>query len=241
MENYTFDLERIFIGDMPPAYLLEIAFRTGVLFLYTLLILRLLGHRGLSNLSLFEFGIIIALGSAVGDPMFYPQVPLLHGMMVITMIVFLQRLLVNWTIHNDPMERLVEGRPIRLVKDGVLDRNGIRQARLSRNEIYAELRQEGAQQLGQIRRAYLEFDGELSIFFFAGDEVQPGLPLMPLEESEVLVIEQGEPVTETGFYACFHCGKTRFFEHQETIPTCLDCEHTRWVRASSECVPDPTH
>lgn len=240
MESYRFDLERIFWGDTSPMYLFEIIFRTCILFIYTLLILRFLGHRGLSNLSLFEFGIIIALGSAVGDPMFYPDIPLIHGMTVITIVVIFQRLLVQWTIHNRKVEAMVEGRPIRLVKDGILDRQGIRMARLSREEIYTELRQEGAQQLGQIRRAYLEIDGEFSVFLFSGSEVRPGLPLMPREEREVLILEQGDTVSESGIYACYHCGITHYFETSEVISNCLDCKHTRWVRASSECVPDPT-
>lgn len=47
----VFDLERIFLGDKPLLYALEILFRTAVIFLYTLLLLRWMGKRGMSQLT----------------------------------------------------------------------------------------------------------------------------------------------------------------------------------------------
>ena len=47
----------------------------------------MLGKRGMGELSPFELVIIVALGSAVGDPMFYADVPLVHGIIVITVVV----------------------------------------------------------------------------------------------------------------------------------------------------------
>ncbi len=60
--QHSFDLYRIFLGDQPPGFFLEIMFRTVVMYLYVLLLLRLLGKRGMGQLSPFEFTIIIALG-----------------------------------------------------------------------------------------------------------------------------------------------------------------------------------
>ena len=91
MENYTFDLQRILFGDAPLLFALEIALRTAIMLVYSMFLLRLLGRRGLAQLSLFEFVLIIALGSAVGDPMFYPNVPVLHGLIVITVVVLIER------------------------------------------------------------------------------------------------------------------------------------------------------
>jgi uncharacterized membrane protein YcaP (DUF421 family) len=54
------------------------------MYLYALLLVRLLGKRGMGQLAPFDFVIIIALGSAVGYPMFYPDVPVLHAMAAIT-------------------------------------------------------------------------------------------------------------------------------------------------------------
>lgn len=164
MENYTFDLQRIFFGTTPPLYLLEIVLRTGILFVYTLAILRLIGARAAGQLSLFELVIVVALGSAVGDPMFYADVPLIYGILVITLIVMFQRLVVAVTNRNQKLEQLVEGRVHRLVIDGQLDEHGLSSSTLSKQEVLMELRHEGVEFLEQVRRAYLEMDGHVSVF-----------------------------------------------------------------------------
>lgn len=85
-----FDWFRLFVSDTPPLFYLEIAFRTLVVFVWLIVLLRATGRRSLAQLSAIEFAIVIALGSAVGDPMFYPEVPLLHAMLVMATVVGLQ-------------------------------------------------------------------------------------------------------------------------------------------------------
>ena len=81
-----FDLQRMFFGMQPPLFYLEIAVRTLVIYAWGLLLLRWLGSRTIGQLSTVEFLLVIALGSAVGDPMFYPDVPVFYGMAVITVV-----------------------------------------------------------------------------------------------------------------------------------------------------------
>jgi hypothetical protein len=72
MQEYQgFDLERMFIGEFSPVLLAEIAVRTVVMYVYALAVVRFIGKRGLGQVTPFEFVIVIALGSATGDPMFY--------------------------------------------------------------------------------------------------------------------------------------------------------------------------
>ena len=158
------EFDRIFFGDLSLEVVLEIILRTTVMYLYTLALIRLLGKRGLGQLSVFELVILIALGSAVGDPMFYEDVPLVHGLIVITVIVTLERLLLKMTERNARIERLVESFPVLLVKDGVLLDDAINQEDLSKAEVYMGLRQEGVESLGEVKRAYLEPSGRLSVF-----------------------------------------------------------------------------
>ena len=82
-----FDLVRMFFGTDPALFYLEIVFRTCLIYLYALLLIRWVGGRGIAQMSTVEFLLVIALGSAVGDAMFYPEVPILHAMLVITAVV----------------------------------------------------------------------------------------------------------------------------------------------------------
>lgn len=226
--DYTFDLQRIFFGDAPPLFLFEIIFRTTILYAFTLIILRIMGQRGIGQLSMFEFVIIIAIGSAVGDPMFYADVPLLHGMVVIAVIIFLQRVLTRITFQHRRIERVIEGKPWRIVADGEIDLDGRQQVKLSGDEIFMELRQQGIEQLGQVRRAYFEFDGEMSVFKFEPDQVRPGLPLLPDDDAPAL---KDMPVPEAGLYACCTCGHLHDYGPGEVLHPCPRCAERLWRRA----------
>lgn len=237
--DYSFDLQRIFFGDLPLVFLLEIVFRTSILFFYLLFNLRFIGQRGIGQITMFEFALIIALGSAAGDPMFYPDVPLTHGMVVITMIVLFQRMLVTITRANARVERFVEGKTERLVVDGCLDLEGIDRSLLSREEVYMELRQHSIEQLGQVRRAFLEIDGQVSVFVFPNEAIRAGLPLLPPEDvKERALYQAGKQPPEAGLYACYNCGNTKDFEQGESLTACSRCNERKWVTASNARVPE---
>lgn len=226
--DYTFDLARIFFGEHPPLFYLEVILRTTLMFGYLLIGLRITGQRGVGQLSLFELVVVIAMGSAVGDPMFYQDVPLLHGMAAITVILLLQRFLINLTNRNRKAEVLIEGMPYRLVADGVYDTQGIEKSHLSRDEVMMELRVHGVSHLGQVKRAYLEIDGEVSLFYFDKKDMLPGLPVLPDVEYDTPPLEANTAVPEDGHYACFNCGHVENLLAHHRLPVCPRCEKGEW-------------
>ena len=178
-EIVPFDWQRIFIGDAPPLFLLEIAFRTLFMYVFTLLLVRVIGKRGLTQLSPFEYMIIIVLGSAAGDPTFYPDVPLTHAMVVMSVVVALQKLLELLTEKNRPLEIAVEGQVRLLVRDGQIIEPALRAEGLSESELYAELRSEGVECMGQVRFAYLEPSGRVSVL--KDDDRRDGLNIWTVD------------------------------------------------------------
>ena len=158
------EFQRIFFGDLTVALVLEIVLRTVVMYLYTLTLIRALGKRGISQLSPFEIVIIVALGSAVGDPMFYPDVPVIHGLTVITVVVGLQRVLVKATQRHPRIERVIESAAVLLVENGRLLTDALDKEDLSESEVFIGLREQGVEYLGEVRRAYMEPSGKISVF-----------------------------------------------------------------------------
>jgi uncharacterized membrane protein YcaP (DUF421 family) len=234
MQDYSFDLHRILIGNLPLLFLVEIALRTTIMLLYLLFLLRLMGKRSLAQFSLFEFVLIIALGSAVGDPMFYPEIPVLHGMAVITFVVAIERLLIYVTNRSHKMEDILEGTAQCLVVEGRFHLEGMKNASLARNEIYMKLRLAGVEQLGEVKRSYLELNGEMSIFLFEENLICPGLPLFPEQElGEVEALLTNTPVPKTADYACLYCGEVISLQSGQVLPACPRCQRTNWVLAAS--------
>ncbi len=117
-----FDWQRLFLSeDVPAFFLLEVAFRSLLMYALILLTLRITGKRGVKQLSLFELTIILSLGSAAGDPMFYADVPLLHAFMVFGVIIACY-LFFNWLTEKSPkVERWLEGSPVCIIEDGKIN------------------------------------------------------------------------------------------------------------------------
>ena len=152
----AFDLQRMLIGDGPPLFYLEIVARTVIIYVYTLVLLRWLGSRTVGQLSTIEFLLVIALGSAVGDAMFYPDVPLLHALAVVTLVVVLNKGLDTIMLRSPRAERLIDGEPREVIRDGVVDASFLREGPISAYELFQRLREDGIEQLGEVRRAYME-------------------------------------------------------------------------------------
>src|SRR5688572_10023568 len=90
-----FEWKRILINDMPWIFLLEVFFRSAVMFTVLVTGLSLTGKRGVKQLSVFEIVIIIGLGSAAGDPMFYEDVGIVPAIIVFATVLGCYRL-ITW-------------------------------------------------------------------------------------------------------------------------------------------------
>lgn len=224
-----FDWGRMLLGDTPPLFLLEIAFRTVVMFLWLAFLLRITGKRGLAQLSPLELAIVIALGSAAGDPLFYPEVPLVHAMLVIALVVGLQRWLSLLVIRSERVETFMEGEPVELVRDGVLNPGRLTTANLSREDLFERLRTQGVRQLGEVQRAYFEQDGNLTVFRHAQD-APPGLPVVPPWDLEPPVLLPLGSVP-SGPVACLKCGRVR--PSSGPLSPC-DCGSQQFTRATTD-------
>lgn len=219
-----FDWKRMFFGEASPFFLLEILIRTSIIYVYTLVLLRWLGSRTIGQLSTIEFLLVIALGSAVGDAMFYPDVPLIHALAVITIVVVANKALDSIIDRSERAERLIDGSATEAVRNGVVSREFMDNNTISRAELFQQLREHGVEHLGQIAQAYLETDGRLTVFR-AGVE-KPGLPIVPPWEIVAPVeIKPGNSSGEPA--ACKNCGTLEKMASQR----CSHCGNETWVRA----------
>lgn len=220
-----FDWQRMFIHDFPLSYLGEVALRTVVMFLILLLALKISGKREVKQLSVFELVLVIGLGSAAGDPMFYDDVPLLTAAVVFTVMMACYKLFTRLADKNKTVREILEGKPVYVIQDGCILVQNFDDEDLGLDELFAELRMAGVKQLGQVETAILEHNGEVSIFQFEAEDVKPGLPILPHKLKNPI-----ENLSEAGRYACCQCGQVVEYG-KEPVKTCQRCEHHQWVKA----------
>ncbi|MBK7425632.1 MAG: DUF421 domain-containing protein [Saprospiraceae bacterium] len=220
------DWQRLLLGEEEWSFLLETMLRTGVMFIIILVSLRLLGKRGVKQLSVFELVVIIGLGSAAGDPMFYKDVGLLVGFVVFCVVIGSYKLINYLIASNKKFEKVVEGMPVCLIKNGVFKIENFKKEPLTEDEFFAELRLRGVSQLGQIEEAIEESNGNISVFYFSDKEVKPGLSVMPGALDQYV-----RAIKDPGFYSCIFCGFTDELK-PATQHTCPSCKKLKWTKAS---------
>ncbi len=221
-----FDWRRIFLPEeLDWLFLGEVAFRTFFMFILLLLFFKLSGKRSINQLSLFELAIIVGLGSAAGDPMFYADVGLLPVLVVFFIISLLYKGLIQLTIRDEKAEKFIEGKTDLLLENDRMIPEKLDSQAISYDEFFGFLRILHVEHLGQVRLAYLEVTGNISVFFYADDQVKPGLPILP----EALKYTYSTIGSE-GLYSCVRCGFTYHFK-QGFEPICPSCKHDKWVRS----------
>ncbi|SDY06216.1 DUF421 domain-containing protein [Hymenobacter psychrophilus] len=223
-----FDWHRILWADNTTwVFLLEIAFRCGVMYLLILGALRVMGRRGVRQLSIFELSIILGLGSAAGDAMLYDDTPLLPTLVVFGMVTGFYLLFNRLTEWYPRFSDWLEGQPVLLIEEGIINQQHFKQQNLTLKELFGELRQLQVEHLGQVRRAYVEATGEFSVYFFEDDAVRPGLPIWPER-----LAEAQPTAAQAGPHACVSCGLVRELA-EAAAARCANCHNNAWLPTST--------
>ncbi|MGI9653226.1 DUF421 domain-containing protein [Chryseobacterium sp. RLHN22] len=223
----SFSWKELFLGTEDWAFLLEIVLRTMIMFLTIIIGLRVLGKRGVKQLSIFELVVIIGLGSAAGDPMFYKEVGIVSSIIVFIVIIILYSTVTKLIGRFKKIENLLEGKAMCLIENGVFAIDNFKKENLGSDEFFAELRLKGVSHLGQIEFAIEEVSGDISVFFFEEDKVKYGLPIMLHSLDHPL-----RNIAEEGHYSCTFCGYTEE-KPEGNAGSCKNCGKHNWVKASN--------
>lgn len=217
------DWKNLWLKDLDFSLVLEIGIRTLIMFTFVLVFLRSSGKKGVRQLSIFEVAIIIALGSAAGDPMVSTESAILPSLLVFIVILLLYRLITYLTAKSQKMEMILEGDPMYIIEDGLftLEKDG--DANFAKDEFFAEMRVQNIEHLGQVRTAVLETNGQVSFLFYPENQVEYGLPIFPKPYHQ-----KSENIVRQGRYACTHCAKVVEIAASHI---CERCGKQEWVPA----------
>lgn len=183
--EYTFDFIKILIGDFGFLIYLEIFIRVFIIMAYTILIIRWIGKRAIGGLGSADVLIIVAMGSAVGDSMFYPSVPLSVALVVITLIAAFQKLYIYIGIRHQKVRKITHPKVLKLVEYGNLLKENFTADEIDINEVYMLLRAAGIRYLGEVEHAYYEQSGQLSVFKYDNPKLENSILPEDIEEIEL--------------------------------------------------------
>lgn len=162
--DYTFDISNLLFGDYNVFIYIEILIRVLIIMCYTILIIRWIGKRAVGGLGSADVLLVIAMGSAVGDAMLYPSVPLFLAILVISVIGALQKLYIYIGVKSENVRRHTHPTVVKFVENGKLLTENFSKDQIDRNEVFMLLRESGIQYLSEVEHAYFEQSGKLSVY-----------------------------------------------------------------------------
>ena len=142
-----------------------------------LVVIRLLGKRTVGNFTAFDLLVALMLGEVV-DEIIYGDVTLAQGFTAI-LVVALAKYLTSWLTYFDHgFNRIFEGKPTELIRNGEIVRRGLRSEAMNEKELMAALRLQGVTNVREVKLALLEVDGQVSVIREEWAE--------PLQKSDIL-------------------------------------------------------
>ena len=143
----------------------DLYIRSLVITLYALFLFRATSARLFGEHSTFDFIILIILGAILGEAI-VNNIPLLPSMISCAIIVIIHRILAFLSYKSHHVGKYIKGEKIVIIKDGQYQWDRLHCCRLTENDILQSLRtQHGTNDIGNIDKAILERNGEISFLF----------------------------------------------------------------------------
>jgi uncharacterized membrane protein YcaP (DUF421 family) len=165
---------------------MDIALRATVIFVALYLLVRLMGKRELGQMTPFELIVLVVIGDLIQQGVTQNDFSLTGAIIAVSTIALLA-LLMSWASYLWPRaERLLEGEPRVIVRDGEVLEHNLRHNRLTVSEIESEMRLAGIARLADVAWAILEPRGKISFIERSeadGGEKPPPNPKSQDEES----------------------------------------------------------
>ena len=141
--------------------------RTLILYIVIVSVLRAMGKRQIGELAPSELVVTILISELAAIPMQDSGIPLLHGIIPITVILTLlalEFLCSTLTLKSRKLRGVIVGTSSILIENGTIDQEEMHRLRLNLDELLEELRLKGHASLSQVQFAILETNGKLSVF-----------------------------------------------------------------------------
>ena len=161
------DWSNLFGFSVSPA---EMVIRGTVIYWFIFLLFRFVLRRDIGAIGIADVMLVVLIADAASNGMSGGYDSLTDGCILIATIAGWNYLLDWASFHFPKVRRLVEPPPLALIRDGKLQRKAMRQELISSSELETKLREHGIEKLDDIKVAYLEDDGEISVLRRDGQE-----------------------------------------------------------------------
>ena len=151
--------------------LVEIALRTGVIYLLVLVGIRISGKREVGQMTPFDLTLLLLISNSVQNAMTGPDTSLAGGAVAATTLLILNYVVAELSGGNRRFRKFIQGQPSLLVHDGQVIESHMAKEHVSMDELERSLREHGVATYKDAALAVLEVDGSISVLKY--DDIEP--------------------------------------------------------------------
>jgi uncharacterized membrane protein YcaP (DUF421 family) len=163
------DLPSLFRFDVDP---LELMLRGSAMYWFLFALFRLVLRRDVGSLGIADVLLLVLLADASQNAMAGGYDSIAEGMVLVATIAG-WNVVVDWISWRSPwIRRHLQAPPLKLVDNGRPLLRHMRREMVSMDELLSKLRQQGVADLAEVKVAYMESDGEISVLRRDGSQAQ---------------------------------------------------------------------
>lgn len=156
---FNIDWQSVFV---PEISLLEMILRGTVIYLVLFTMFRI-SKRDAGEIGIADLLVVVLVADAAQNAMASEYNSLTEGLVLVATIMF-WNYSIDWLGYRYPrFGKLIYPQSIVLVKNGHILRRNMRREMLTEDELLSQVRQQGIENISDVKKAYLEGDGKISV------------------------------------------------------------------------------
>ncbi|MEI3355890.1 MAG: DUF421 domain-containing protein [Clostridia bacterium] len=138
-------------------------FRSIILYIIVLIVMRLMGKREIGQLQPFELAISIMIADLASIPMTEIGIPIFNGIIPILGLLVMHLIISVINLKSLKAREIICGKPSILIYRGKIDEKVLKKERFTINELEERLRGNNVVNLGDVEYAILETSGQVTV------------------------------------------------------------------------------
>ena len=143
--------------------MLTVLIRTFIIYISLILVMRLMGKRQLGELEISDLVTTFLISEIASLPITDTSIPLSHAIIPIIVLLGLEVGISAALSHFPKLKFIFSARPSTLIKDGNICKKSLADSRISFDELFSQLRQQGFDDIAEIKYAILEQNGKITV------------------------------------------------------------------------------
>ena len=138
-------------------------FRSILIYIFVLIVMRLMGKREIGQLQPFELAIAIMIADLASIPMTDPGIPISNGIISILGLLVMHLTISIINMKSIKAREIICGKPTILIYRGKIQEKALKKERFTINELEERLRGNNVVNLGDVEYAILETSGQVTV------------------------------------------------------------------------------